>query len=409
MNGMVIVGAGQCGTRAALTLREAGWTGPITLVGAEDLAPYERPPLSKTALTATDPPGPAAIRDPAGLAAAGIEFLPGVAAVDIDRDAHRLRLADGRDLTYHRLLLTTGATPRRLPLATEAADAVHYVRTHADALALRQRLHPGARIAVVGGGFLGLELAASAVARGCLVTVIEATPHLMGRVVPAPIATIVAARHRHAGVGLRCATTVTELERQDNTLRLTLSDGDTITCDTVVAGVGAVPDTTLADKAGLAIDNGIRVDSRLITDDPDILAAGDCSCFPHPLYGDRRIRLEAWRNAEDQGAAAARTVLGADEPFTAVPWFWSDQYELTLQITGLPHAATTEVVRHRRDRVDIRFGLGPDGRLLTASAIGPGNSVAKDIRLAEKLIARRATPDPAALADPSVNLKTQYR
>jgi 3-phenylpropionate/trans-cinnamate dioxygenase ferredoxin reductase subunit len=179
--------------------------------------------------------------------------------------------------------------------------------------------------------------------------------------------------------------------------------------DTVVAGVGAVPETGLAEKAGLAIDNGVRVDDRLTTSDPDIFAAGDCCSFPHPLYGGHRIRLEAWRNAQDQGRAVARNMLGDERPFAAVPWFWSDQFDLTLQIAGLPDAAAQEVVRDRPDGVTIRFGLGDDGRLLSAAAIGTGNAVAKDIRLAEMLIARRAVPDSATLADPAVPLKSLLR
>jgi 3-phenylpropionate/trans-cinnamate dioxygenase ferredoxin reductase subunit len=173
--------------------------------------------------------------------------------------------------------------------------------------------------------------------------------------------------------------------------------------------VGAVPETALAEKAGLAVDDGVRVDDRLRTSDPDIFAAGDCCSFPHPLYDGRRIRLEAWRNAHDQAVVAARNLLGTDEPYRAVPWFWSDQYDLTLQVAGLADAAATEVVRRRPDGVELRFGLGPDGRLLSAAAIGPGNAVAKDVRLAELLIAARAVPDPADLTDPAVPLKGLVR
>jgi 3-phenylpropionate/trans-cinnamate dioxygenase ferredoxin reductase component len=157
------------------------------------------------------------------------------------------------------------------------------------------------------------------------------------------------------------------------------------------------------------VDNGVRVDSRLRTSDPDIFAAGDCCSFPHPLYGDRRIRLEAWRNAHEQADTAARNLLGADEPYQAVPWFWSDQYDLTLQITGLLEAATNEAVRTRPDGVEIRFGLGTDGRLVSAAAIGPENTVAKDIRLAEMLIAAQAAPAAAALTNPAMPLKTLLR
>jgi 3-phenylpropionate/trans-cinnamate dioxygenase ferredoxin reductase subunit len=400
--GIVVVGAGECGARAVFELRSAGWDGPITLVGAEDVLPYERPPLSKAVLTGGDV---ASACDAATLRDAGVEFVPGVAAVDIYRESHELVLADGRRIAYERMLLATGAVPRRLPWL----DGGHYLRSLADALTLRDRLRPGARIGVIGGGFIGLELAASAAARGCAVTVVEIAPRLLDRAVPAEVAATVAARHEQAGVDLRCGTGVVGLDERGAAIAIELTDGDTVECDAVVVGIGAVPETALAEKAGLAVDNGVRVDSRLRTSDPDIFAAGDCCSFPHPLYEDRRIRLEAWRNAHDQAATAARNLLGADEPYQAVPWFWSDQYDLSLQIAGLPEAATSEAVRRRPDGVELRFGLRPDGRLVSAAAIGPGNAVAKDIRLAEMLIAAQAGPDPASLTDPAVPLKTLLR
>lgn len=407
---MVVVGAGECGTRAAFELREAGWTGPITLVGSENVLPYERPPLSKSVLTGPEEAcEPTALCESRALRDAGIEFIAGAAVTGIDRDAHHAVLSDGRRIAYQRLLLATGATARRLPLAGIDAGGVRYLRSRADALVLRDRLRPGARIGVIGAGFIGLELAAATAARGCAVTVIEAAPRPLSRAVPTAIATAVADRHRQAGVDLRCGLTVERLTRRDGALLLELAGGELLECDTVVAGVGAVPETALAEKAGLAVENGVRVDDRLTTSDPDIFAAGDCCSFPHPLYDGRRIRLEAWRNAQDQGRAAARNMLGDDQPFAAVPWFWSDQFDLTLQIAGLPDTAAQEVVRERPDGVRIRFGLGTDGRLLSAAAIGAGNAVAKDIRLAEMLIARRAAPDAAALTDPATPLKALLR
>ncbi|MFJ4784059.1 NAD(P)/FAD-dependent oxidoreductase [Streptomyces sp. NPDC088794] len=402
---MVVVGGGECGARAAFALREAGWSGPVTLIGSEAVPPYERPPLSKSVLTGPPASAPTTICDTETLRSAGIDFVAGVAATDIDRDHHEVVLATGQRIPYQRLLVATGANPRRLPLPGAAVDGVHCLRSHGDALALRDRLRPGARIGVIGGGFIGLELAAAATVHGCAVTVIESAPRLMSRGATAHLADTVTARHERAGADVRCGTGVVQLDRHDEELLLELTTGETLVCDTVVVGIGAVPETSLARKAGLAVDNGVRVDTLLTTSDPDIFAAGDCCSWPHPLYDGRRIRLESWRNAQDQGGAAARNMLGADEPFTTVPWFWSDQYELTLQIAGLPDAATAEVVRHRPDGVEIRFGLGPDGRLLSASAVGTGNAVTQDIRLAELLIARRAIPSPETLADPTAALK----
>jgi 3-phenylpropionate/trans-cinnamate dioxygenase ferredoxin reductase subunit len=402
VGGMVIVGAGECGARAAFALREAGWTGRITLVGAEDALPYERPPLSKAALL-SDVAVPTVICDHARLRDNGIELVPGVEVTDLDRAAHEIVLADGRRVGYERLLLATGARPRKVPFA---GPPVHLLRTHADAVALRQRLRPGARVGVIGGGFIGLEVAASASALGCAVTVVEMAPRLMGRAVPERVAAVVAARHAAAGIDVLCGTGVAGLAGGDGPTTIALADGGALVVDTVVAGVGAVPETSLARRAGLAVENGVRADSRLTTSDPDVFAAGDCCSFPHPLYDDRRIRLESWRSAQEQGTVAARNMLGADEPFAAVPWFWSDQHDLTVQVAGLTDAATEEVVRTRADGVELWFGLGPDGRLVGAAAVGTGNAVAKDIRLAEMLVARRCVPDPTVLADPAENLKT---
>jgi 3-phenylpropionate/trans-cinnamate dioxygenase ferredoxin reductase subunit len=399
----VIVGAGQCGARAAMALREIGWAGPIALIGEEPEAPYDRPPLSKKAITAAETPAPATICDIAQLAEAGIDFLGGVRATGIDREAHEVILADGRRIRYARLLIATGARARRLLIP--GGDRVLYLRRFSDALVLRDRVRPGARIGIIGGGFIGSELAASLSARDCAVSVVELSAHLMGRVVPPRIADLVAARHEGAGVTLIFGAGVVRIEQAGEGSRIVLDGRADIDCDVVVAAVGAVPETTLAEAATLEIENGVKVDGRLTTSDPDIFAAGDCCSFPHPIYGDRRIRLEAWRNALDQGNAAARNIAGANETYDAVPSFWSDQYDLTIRIAGLPDAGQTEVVRPRDDGVDLRFGLGADGTLAAASGFGQGDAVAKDIRLAEMLIARRATPDPDLLANPAVSLK----
>jgi 3-phenylpropionate/trans-cinnamate dioxygenase ferredoxin reductase subunit len=381
--GMVIVGAGECGTRAAFALREAGWTGPVTLVGAEPTLPYERPPLSKTWTLRP-------ICDDDALRAAGITLLTGVSVVDLDPAAHRVTLSDGRSLGYRALLLATGARARRLPFA-----GVHLLRTHADATALRDRLEPGTRVGVVGGGFIGLELAAAARALGCAVTVVEAAPRVLGRAVPAPVAAVLADRHRAAGVDLRCGVGVTA--------------ADLTRFDVVVAGVGAEPETGLAAAAGIALsaDGGIAVDARFATSAPDVYAAGDCCSYPHPLYG--RIRLESWRAAQEHGTAAAGAMLGGGATYANVPWFWSDQYELGLQVVGLVGAASREVLRERADGVLVWFGLDADGRLVAAAGVGPGTSVARDIKVADMLIARRATPAAEALADPGVTLKALLR
>jgi len=393
---IVIVGAGECGTRAAFTLRQEGWDGRIILVGGELAPPYERPPLSKT--WEFKP-----LCDDGMLWEADITMLCGVEATGLNPAAHVLELDGGRRLEYRSLLLATGARARRLPFG---GARVHVLRTCADAAALRQRLAPGTRVAVIGGGFIGLELAGSAAALGCSVTVIELGPRLMGRAVPARIAATMARRHVAAGVDIRCGTGITALAQTPSGVAIALADGGTVEADVIVAGVGAVPETSLAAAAGIQTGDGILVDARFATSALDVFAAGDCCRYPHPLYDGRPLRLESWRAAQEHGTAAARAMLGGTEPYAGVPWFWSDQHDLTLQVAGLADAAAEEVVRVRPDGIEIWFGLDAGGRLVAAAGTGPGNAVARDIRLAEMLITRRAALDPVMLADPAVALKS---
>ncbi len=404
----VVVGAGECGTLAAQTLRRSGWAGEITLVGAEPLLPYERPPLSKVALTVAEHTGHVGVATEEDFAAAEIGYICGTTVDAVDRAGGVVELSDGRRLAYDRLLLATGATPRRLPLAA-GVRGVHYLRTHADALLLRDQLAPGSRVCVIGGGFIGLELAASASKRGCSVTVLEVAPRLLGRIVPAEIATVIEQRHRDAGVDVRCSIGLEQIIGGDGQIQVTLTGGEVISAQVLVVGVGAVPDTALAEQAGLEIENGIRVNARLQTSDPRIFAAGDCASFPHPVFGGARMRLESWRNARDQAVTAARNMIDPSEDYLAIPWFWTDQYELSLQIAGIPTLASHEVVRDRPDGVQVRFGLDDDGLLRSASALGHGTVMAKDIRMAEMIMTRALRPEPAILADPAVNLRTLLR
>ena len=406
MAGMVIVGAGECGARAAFALRENGYQGLVTLIGEEVHLPYERPPLSKEALHRDEEPEPKWIGLAERFAEQGIDCLTGRRAVAIDRADKAVRLSDGSRVAYDRLLLATGALPRQLPMASNAGPRCVTLRSFDDALAIRRLLAPGMRLVVIGGGFIGLELAASAVKRGAVVTVIEAQPRVLMRGVPEEIAAVVAERHRAAGADIRTGIGIASISGDEDEVRVVLVDGTEFAADLVVVGIGAVPVTGLAESAGLAVENGIAVDGFLKTSDPDIFAAGDCCSFPLEIYGGRRVRLESWRNAQDQGTLAAKNMLGAEEPVSAVPWFWSDQHDLTLQIAGLAEGADRYVRRDLGEGAFILFHLAPDGRLLAASGIGSGNAVARDIRLAEMLIAKRAKPDPAALASADVKLKS---
>ncbi|TBY13696.1 NAD(P)/FAD-dependent oxidoreductase [Rhizobium laguerreae] len=400
----VILGAGECGARAAFALREKGFAGEITLVGAEPLPPYERPPLSKV--------GPADTSDPKFIATAekyaesGIRLLTGLEARDLDAAFRIVTLSDGTVLSYDKLLLATGAAARPFPGAPQGSPHIRSLRTHHDAAALREAMKPGRHIAIIGGGFIGLELAATARLLGAEVTVIEGLERVLKRGVPEEIAHLLTERHRAEGVDIRCGISIQALTEESGKALIRLSTGEAIEADLVLVGIGARPNVEIAERAGLAIDNGIAVDTYLQTSAADVFAAGDCCSFPLPIYGGRRVRLESWRNAQEQGTLAAANMLGLNQAVSAVPWFWSDQYDMTLQISGLAEGAITHQRRELGPSAFILFHLDADGRLIAASGIGSGNAVARDIRLAEMLIAARAHPNPEALAASDVKLKS---
>lgn len=400
----VILGAGECGARAAFALREKGFDGEVTLVGAEPLPPYERPPLSKAG--STDASEPKFIAAAEKYVENGIRLLTGLAARDLDTASRTVTLSDGAVLSYDKLLLATGAAARSFPGAPDGSAHIRSLRTHHDAAALRDAMKPGKHIAIIGGGFIGLELAATARLVGAEITVIEGLERVLKRGVPEEIAHLITERHRAEGVDIRCGVSIETLTAENGKARIRLSTGEVIEADLILVGIGARPNVEIAERAGLAIDNGIAVDIHLQTSAADVFAAGDCCSFPLSIYGGRRVRLESWRNAQEQGTLAAANMLGLDEAVSSVPWFWSDQYDMTLQIAGLAEGAATH---HRRDLgagAFILFHLDVDGRLIAASGIGPGNAVARDIRLAEMLIAARARPDPAALAASDIKLKS---
>ncbi|MEQ1941893.1 FAD-dependent oxidoreductase [Mesorhizobium sp. VNQ89] len=402
--GAVIVGAGECGARAAFALREEGYAGCITLIGAERHLPYERPPLSKDGMSA-DAPGIKTIAEASRYESAAIRLMLSAEVVSIERAEKSLRLGDGTTIPYEMLLLATGARPRLLPLAEKSRHCL-YLRTHDDAGPIAARLKPGSRVIIIGGGFIGLELAASARGRGCEVTILEAMPRLLSRAVPEEIAAVLADAHLRNGVDIRFGATIAAIDDKAAGVEVRLGDGSTLQADLCVIGIGAIPNVELAERAVLAVDNGICVDETLRTNDPDIFAAGDCCSFPLSIYAGRRVRLEAWRNAQEQGTLAAGNMLGRHAAHASVPWFWSDQYDLTIQIAGLADEGRTTVRRDMGDGAFILFHLADDGRLVAASGIGRGNAVARDIRLAEMLIARGARPVADKLADAEIKLKS---
>lgn len=401
---VVVVGAGEAGARLALELRVQGFPGRVTLVGEERHAPYERPPLSKALIAAADAPNPPTIVDAARLGELGIAQIKGVAAVSIERSERRIRLADGRRLAFDRLVLATGARARKLTLP--GAERSLTLRTFEDSLAIRARLGSAVRVVIVGGGFIGLELASGARLLGCEVVVLEADARLLRRSTPEALASAIAARHQREGVEIALGVQIEAIEPLGSGARVILAEGRAIDADVVITGIGAAPTTELASDAGLDIDNGVAVNGALQTSDPDICALGDCCSFPHPLFGGKRIRLEAWRNAQDQADFLARSLMGELGAYEAVPWFWSDQFDLHLQIAGLPSEGSWVVRRDLGDGSVLDFHLTGEGRVVGASALGAIDKIGRDARIAEKLIALRATPDPAFLARPGSKLKS---
>jgi 3-phenylpropionate/trans-cinnamate dioxygenase ferredoxin reductase component len=404
--GIVVIGAGEAGLRAALTLRNRGYEGTLTVIGEEVHSPYERPPLSKAVLHpgATTPPR---ISGMDGTESQGISLLSGLGAVSIDRTARSVALSDGQSVAYERLLIATGARAR--PLLAERGHLARTLRRLDDAIALRDELGRCKTLLVIGGGFIGLELAATARMRGLSVTVAEAAPRILGRATPESVASVVAGWHAAAGVPILADKTLSRISVRPTGFEAEFADGEGLIAELVVAGVGALPETGLAEAAGLSIDNGVAVDARLQTSDPFVYAAGDCASFPHSLFEQRRLRLEAWRNAQDQGTFVAGSLLGGTEAYEAVPWFWSDQYDSTLQVAGLPSAGTTFVERRPATNTLVTFHFDASGRLVGAAGAGPLGPVARDIRVAEKMIAQRAVPDQVALRDPKTSLKALLR
>ena len=408
MNGglpFVIAGAGHLGGRAAHALREFGWQGPIQLIGEERHLPYERPPLSKGILLGKRDGASCALRSGESYEAANIEHLVDPVAT-LDPARREITLAGGRKVTFEKLLLATGGVARKL--AIPGGELAMTLRTMDDAMALAPRLVPEARILVVGGGFIGLEVAAAARQRGCRVTLVEGADRLMGRAVPSAIAQRVLDLHLARGIDIRLQTVPTEIFRADErTLGVSLSDGSDMSVSTIVVGIGIVPVADLARQAGLAVNRGIIVNEQLATSAPGILAAGDVAEFPSPLSG-QLIRQESWFNAESQARTAARNMLGGAEAYAATPWLWSDQYDYVVQIAGEPELGVDKVIRAAGE-AEIHFHLHEDGALAGASGFGTISAMAREFMLARKLVERRYRPRASELSDAGVALKSLLR
>ena len=413
---IVVVGAGQAGGWAASTLRGEGFRGRLVLIGDEMHPPHERPPLSKAMLAGQASADGTRLMKPEAFDALALDWRPGTRVVRVDRAARQLLLADGRDsghekpahekpahdkLAYDKLILCTGGRARRLELPGADAVALHVLRTIDDALALAPALSAGRRVVVVGGGWIGLEVAATARQRGAEVEVVETQSRLCERSVPAEISEHLLALHRGQGTQVRLGIGVAGFSRQDDGRSVVhLADGGTLACDVIVLGIGLVPNDDLAREAGLACDGGVLVDAQCRTSDPDILAAGDVAVARYNRWAGGPLRLESWQNAQHQGIAAARAALGQAVDYQPLPWFWSDQYGMNLQIYGLPRPAHR--VLRRGDPASGSFLLFYlDGEIVKAAA---GSNAARDLRFARRLIEQHKPVDSARLVDPATPL-----
>jgi 3-phenylpropionate/trans-cinnamate dioxygenase ferredoxin reductase component len=396
---MVIIGAGMAGARACINLRANDYQGEIVLIGEEQHLPYDRPPLSKSSIMQDETPEPVWLMDETIARELSVTVHTGVQAKKINRTDRTLALSNGTTQAYSKLLLATGAKPRKLTLP--GGEHALLLRNHEDTLELRKRFQPGKNIVIIGGGFIGLEVASSAAKRGCNVTLVEAQPRILMRGVPEPIAKIIHDEHVKHGVTMLVGTALSHLTAN----AVHLADGRVLAADSIIAGIGAAPDVTLAAEAGLTIDNGIACNEHMQTSDPDIYAAGDCASYINQKLGHRRMRLEAWRSAQEQAATAAENMLGGSKVHNAIPWFWSDQYDLGLQIAGMADMGPVTVSRKAAEDSLVLFHLAEDGTLMGASGIGVGTAIGRDIKLAEMMMAKNMKPSPDALADPTQQLK----
>lgn len=396
----VIVGAGQAGSDLTTALRQIGYTGRIVLIGDEQAPPYRRPPLSKAYLAGDIEEEALYLKPLATFAKQNVELRTGVKVAAIDRHAHTVTLEDGESIKYDKLALTTGGRARRLPLPGAEKPNVHYVRTLADIDRLKAQFKPGARLVIIGGGYIGLEAAAVGIKKELSVTLVEALPRLLARVTGPELSQYYLEVHRRHGVDIRLGAGVQALEGDELVETVVLQDGTRLRADLVIVGIGLIANTELAEQAGLEVDNGVIVDLYAQTSDPDIVAAGDCTNHENGFLG-RRIRLESVPNASEQARVAAASICGQKVPHAGVPWFWSDQYDLKLQMVGISQGYDNVVIRGSMAADNFAAFYLKDGVVISLDTVNRP----QDFMIGKKMVAARLVVDPAILADESASLK----
>ncbi|EPA99407.1 NAD(P)/FAD-dependent oxidoreductase [Pseudomonas sp. G5(2012)] len=397
----IIIGASHAAAQLAPSLRQEGWGGPILVVGDESFIPYHRPPLSKAYLLGEKTVDELLIRPADAYGRHGIEFRLGARVESIDREAKALTLVGGEQLAYAKLAICTGTRVRTVSLPGSELAGVHYLRNIEDIDRIRMGVKPQGRAVIVGGGYIGLETAAVLNQLGMQVTVLEMADRVLARVTAPQVSEFFQRVHQQEGVSIQTAIAVSGFDGDGRVERVLCADGRQFEADLVIIGVGVVPNVELAAQAGLATDNGILVDSCARTADPDIVAVGDCTLHPSPYYGF--IRLESVPNATEQAKSAAAALCGKDKPYAALPWFWSDQYDMKLQIAGLNQGYDQVVVRGDREvgRSFCAFYL-KEGKLIAADCVNR----AQEFMFSKRLITENIKVSAEQLADENVPLKS---
>jgi 3-phenylpropionate/trans-cinnamate dioxygenase ferredoxin reductase subunit len=399
---VLIVGGGHGGAQAAIALRQNGFVGTIAIVSEEDDLPYERPPLSKDYLSGAKSFERILIRPAAFWRDKGVELLMGRRVVSVDARAHVVALSDSSPLLYGTLIWAAGGSPRRLSCTGGELAGVHSVRTRVDIDRLTSELGGVIRVVVIGGGYIGLEAAASLTTLGKRVTLLEAAPRVLARVAGEPLSRFYEQEHRARGVDLRLGAMVDGIEGRDGAAcGVRLADGQVIDCQMVIVGIGIAPTVAPLLATGAAGSDGVDVDENCRTSLPDVFAIGDCAAHVNAFAGGRRIRLESVQNANDQASVAAKSIIGAPQPYGAVPWFWSNQYDLRLQTVGLSAGHDATVVRGDTASRSFSVVYLKTGRVLALDCV----NAAKDYVQGRTLVAARATVPAALLADTSKPLK----
>ncbi|MDB2596528.1 FAD-dependent oxidoreductase [Pseudomonadales bacterium] len=398
MTGIVIIGAGHAAGQAAASLRQAKFAGPITIVGDEAHVPYQRPPLSKQYLAGTQLADKVYLRAEKFYADKDIQLMLDTRATQIDPSTKTINLDNGETIAYEKLLISTGSRPRKLSIEGSDLSGIHYLRTMDDVDGIRADVKPGANLVIVGGGYIGLEVAAVGIELGMNVHVLEMEERILQRVTTPEMSAYYHKLHTDRGVHIHTQTGVTGFSGNGSVEKVLCGD-ESFDADIVIVGIGIIPNTEIAEEAGIHCENGIVVDDHCRTSDPDIYAAGDCTNHPNPLM-NKRLRLESVPNAMDQARVSTANMLGDDKVYAAIPWFWSDQYDLKLQMVGFSADGDSQVLRGDMDTHQFAIFYLKDGKVVAADAV---NSP-KEFMLCKQLVGKPA--DAAKLADPETDLKS---